>query len=54
VSGAYGGHLDDLPLYEFDPVVLVEYPGFAHAVVFVNGEAPPCNLLRLCLHKSLR
>jgi hypothetical protein len=22
-------------------------------VVVVDGEAPPCNLLRLCLHKSL-
>jgi hypothetical protein len=49
VPGAYGGHLDDLPLYELDPVVLVQYPGLAHAVVVVDGEAPPYNLLR---HRS--
>jgi hypothetical protein len=49
VPGAYGGHLDDLPFDELHPVVLVQYPGLAHAVVVVNGEAPPYNLLR---HRS--
>src|SRR5215207_910120 len=52
VPGAYGGHLDDLALYELDPVVLVEYPGLAHAVVLVDGKTPPCNLLRLRIHES--
>src|SRR3712207_9247572 len=49
VPGAYGGHLDDLPFDELDPVVLVQYSGLAHEVVAVNGEAMPHNLLR---HRS--
>ena len=39
VPGAQGGHLDDLTLYEFDTIVLVQYPGLVHVVVVVDGEA---------------
>lgn len=43
-------HFQDLPLDELHPVVLVEDPGLGHAMVVVDGETPPGNLLRFRLH----
>jgi hypothetical protein len=55
VTAAYGGHIDYLPFDQLEPVVLVEYPRLGHAVVLMDGEAPPGNLrLRLRLQKALR
>jgi hypothetical protein len=30
----------------------VEYPGLGHAVVVVDGETPPCNVVRLRIYKN--
>jgi hypothetical protein len=35
-----GRHLDDLPLDEFDPVILGQDAGLAHSIVFLHCEAP--------------
>jgi len=33
-----GGHLDNLPLSEFHPIVLMENPGRGHLVILVHGK----------------
>jgi hypothetical protein len=38
VADPDGRHRDDLPVEELHPVVLVEDPGLAHAVVLVHRE----------------
>src|SRR5918995_241028 len=50
MAGAYCCHLDQLALDEFDPVVLVQDPRLAHAMVVVNGKAPAGKLLHARLH----
>jgi hypothetical protein len=38
VEWTNGGHFDDLPCQEFDPVIFGEDPGLTHTVILVNGE----------------
>ena len=52
--GAYGGHLDELALDELDPVVLVQDPGLAHAVVVVTVKRQPVTSYVSCPQEHLR